>query len=456
MSRQVPETLFFGRAQELSQMGAWLVRAAGGEPQTVLIDGPAGIGKTSLLRCFLAGLTADHCVLRASGDELEMQLPYGIVTQLIPHRVHGVADAGAPQPDPISIGASLIDALGKFQDRAPVILVIDDVQWADTPSLHAITFVLRRLRVDRVLTVLVTRDAADPRLPHGLHRILEEDTTAKLTLAGLGVPELAQLNQALGLSPLPRWALARLRDHTYGNPLHTKALLQQYPGALLSAGDTVLPAPRRYERLIAERLDGCAPCTRRLVGAVSVVGMSAPLHVAAELAAVADPLEALAEAMTQELLIEGAAGAMPRAGFPHPLLRAAVYRGLDPGERSRLHRLAAGLSDAPGIALQHRVGEPRAGPCLEGARQLHLVEIEGTELAPELRSGLGLRVQRDDDGLTDRYVARLPERQGYLSPPCLDGTGPQLVFHQQHIHLGCVTFCNEKWPILAHMQDCAA
>ncbi|MER6959672.1 AAA family ATPase [Streptomyces sp. NPDC000618] len=355
MSRQVPEALFFGRVEELAQMGARLVRAAEGEPQAVLIDGPAGIGKTSLVRCFLAGLGTDHCLLQASGDELEMHLPYGVVTQLLPHQTHGVADAGASLPDPIAVGASLIDALGRFQDRAPVILVIDDVQWADTPSLHALTFVLRRLRVDRVLTVLVTRDATDPRLPNGLHRIFEEDTTARLTLSGLGVAELAELNRALGRSPLPRWALARLRDHTVGNPLHTKALLQQYPGELLSAGDNFLPAPRRYERLVAERLDGCAPCTRRLVGAVSVLGMSAPLHVAAELGAVPDPLESLAEAMTRELLAEGAVGAMPRVAFPHPLLRAAVYRGLEPGERSRLHQLAADLSDDPSITLQHRV-----------------------------------------------------------------------------------------------------
>ncbi|MFJ3310952.1 AAA family ATPase [Streptomyces sp. NPDC086549] len=355
MSRQVPERLFFGRAEELSQMGARLVWAARGEPQVVLIEGPAGIGKTSLVRCFLAGPAADDCILQASGDELEMQLPYGVITQLIPHQRQAVADVGASLPDPIAVGASLIDALGKFQDRAPVILVIDDVQWADTPSLHAITFVLRRLRVDRVLTVLVTRDATDPRLPHGLHRILEEDTTARVTLAGLGVAELAALNQALGLSPLPRWSLARLRDHTCGNPLHTKALLQQYPGELLSAGDTILPAPRRYERLVAERLDGCAPCTRRLVGAASVLGMSSPLHLAAELGAVPDPLEALAEAMTRELLVEDAVGAMSKAAFPHPLLRAAVYRGLDPGERSRLHLLVAGLSADPTISLQHRV-----------------------------------------------------------------------------------------------------
>lgn len=365
MLRQVPEALFFGRADELSEMSARLDGATRGEPQSVLIDGPAGIGKTSLVRRFLAGVAVESCILQASGDELEMQLPYGVVTQLIPHQldtpdmsVQGPGGAAHPStalPEPIAVGASIIDALGRFQDRAPVIMVIDDVHWADTPSLHALTFAMRRLRVDRVLTVLVTRDSTDPRLPQGLHRILHDDTTLRLTLPGLGVPELTALNEALCPSPLPRWAVARLRGHTHGNPLHTKALLQQFPADVLGAGNAFLPAPRRYERLVAERLNDCTPRTRHLVGAASVLGMSSPLHLAAQIGAVPDPLEALTEAMTCELLEEGAVGPMPKVAFPHPLLRAALYHWLEPAERSRLHGLAADLSDDPNLALQHRV-----------------------------------------------------------------------------------------------------
>ncbi|MFE6131920.1 hypothetical protein ACFQ6Q_27235 [Streptomyces sp. NPDC056437] len=256
-------------------------------------------------------------------------------------------------------------------------MVFDDVHWADTPSLHALTLVLRRLRVDRVLTVLVTRDATDPRLPQGLHRILHDDTTVRLTLAGLGVAELTALNHALGPSPLPRWAVARLREHTHGNPLHTKALLQQFPADVLGAGNAFLPAPRRYERLIAERLDACTPSTRRRVGAVSVLGMSAPLYVTAQLGAVLDPLEALAEAMTRELLEEGAVGACPRSPSP-PLLRAAVYRGLEPAERSRLHKPAGGLSDDPNTALQHRV-HGAIGPDPDLADELGLLAAQQSE-----------------------------------------------------------------------------
>ncbi|MEU9196108.1 LuxR C-terminal-related transcriptional regulator [Streptomyces hundungensis] len=174
-------------------------------------------------------------------------------------------------------------------------------------------------------------------------------------MRGLDVPELADLNAAVGPAPLPRWALARLRDHTQGNPLHSKAVLQQFPAHVIAASTTPIPAPSGYERLVNDRLAACTPGTRRLVAAASVLGMSTPLHRVAEISDAARPLEALAEAMTHELLDEGTVGDLPRAVFPHPLLRAAVYQGLEPAERSRLHTLAAGLPGDPYIALRHRV-----------------------------------------------------------------------------------------------------
>lgn len=362
--RQTSEAPFLGRHEELARMGTWLDRAADGEPRIVVVDGTAGIGKTSLIRRFLAGRARDCRMLTASGEELERDLAYGLITQLMGH-LPGAAGAVLPEAadgaasgpavqDPVSVGAVFLDALGRFQDRKPVVLVIDDIHWADTPSLHALTFVLRRLRVDRVLTVLATRDSADPRLPQGLHRLVQDETTLRLTLEGLGVPELMALNAALGPASLPRRTMVRLRDHTLGNPLHVKALLQQFPADVLG-GRAVLPAPRRYERIIAERLTACAPGTRRLVQAASVLGMSSPLHLAAEVGAVAEPLTALTGAMTCELLEEGPIGTPPQVAFPHPLLRAAVYRGLEPAERSHLHRVAAGLTVDPWIALQHRV-----------------------------------------------------------------------------------------------------
>ncbi|MFF9119151.1 AAA family ATPase [Streptomyces massasporeus] len=361
LPRQTPDSLFLGRQEELSRMTGRLEAAARGAPQVVLVDGPAGIGKTSLARRFLSDAAAGYCVVRASGEELETELAYGLVAQLVPQLPdvpEGLSEPSlgtrAATADPIAVGALLLEALGQAQSRAPVVVLIDDVHWADTPSLHALTFALRRLRRDRLLAVLLTRDAHDPRMPHGLHRILHDDTTLKLTLKGLALQDIVALHAATGASALPRWAIARLREHTHGNPLHTKALLQQVPADVLG-GHTVLPAPRRYERLVSARLAHCGAAARHLVEAASVLGMSCALHQAAQVGAVPDPMGALTEAMTYDLLEEAPADAVLRVAFPHPLLRAAVYRGLGPAERSRLHHRAAACSEDRYAALQHRV-----------------------------------------------------------------------------------------------------
>ncbi|MBL1101604.1 helix-turn-helix transcriptional regulator [Streptomyces coffeae] len=386
--RQTSEAPFLGRHQELTSMGTWLDRAAGGEPRVVVIDGTAGIGKTSLIRRFLSGKARDCRVVTASGEEFERELAYGLITQLMCHLPDSAgatlreaalgASLGTAAQDPISVGAVFLDALGRLQDRNPVVMVIDDIHWAGTPSLHALTFVLRRLRVDRVLTVLATRDSADPRLPQGLHRLIHDDTTLRLTLEGLGVPELMALNAALGPASLPHRTMVRLRDHTLGNPLHVKALLQQFPADVLGGGRAVLPAPRRYERIIAERLAACDPGSRCLVQAASVLGMSSPLHMAAEMGAVPEPLTALTRAMACGLLEEGPTGTPPQVAFPHPLLRAAVYRGLEPAKRSHLHRMAADLMADPWIALQHRV-HAAVGPDGQLAEELALFAAQQSE-----------------------------------------------------------------------------
>lgn len=370
---------FLGRRDELERLNVRLHRALHSEPQLALVEGPAGIGKTSLVRRFLHEAEPRCGVLRTSGEETETRLSYGAMAQLLAgvdepldEPLAGVVRggcAGSPLPDPITVGSALIDLLGALQDRTPLIVVIDDAHWADTPSLHAFTFALRRLRVDRVLTVLIARDATDPRLPQGLRRLLGDDATLKVTLEGLDADDIVRLNEALGPERLPRWAAVRLRGHTGGNPLHTRALLQQFPAEVFTADRAGLPAPRGYERLVAARLEACGPQARRLVDAASVLGMSSPLHLAAELGAVHEPLAALAEAMAFELLEEGTADDMPQARFPHPLSRAAVYQGLEPSLRTHLHLLAASLADDLALRLQHRA-RAAVGPDPDLAEEL--------------------------------------------------------------------------------------
>jgi len=355
---QRSQALFVGRQPTLTSLRRRLEQARAGEPRLVLIEGPAGIGKTTLVRRFLEE-AAERCVLRASGEEAEANLPFGVLAQLLaaapttPPGPAAVGVAGEGTVDPLAAGAVLLDLLGELQRTDPVVVVVDDLHWADQPSLRALTFALRRLRVDRVLTLVLTREVADARLPEGLRRLLTDDQTLRLRLGGLEAEELRALSGRLGHRPLSMWAAARLRAHTHGNPLHARALLEQIPAEAFEDPQVPLPAPRSFALLVLARLAACSADVQELVAAASVLGMRCRLHQAAALAKLDDPLPAVEQAVAAGLLVEQPATLT--VGFPHPLVHAAIYQQLGPARRAGLHTRAAGLSDDEPARLRHRV-----------------------------------------------------------------------------------------------------
>ncbi|MFF5043324.1 AAA family ATPase [Streptomyces nigra] len=335
---------FLGRTGELAALRRCYEEAAKGRPRLVVVEGPAGIGKTALVRHFVDG-TARGGVLTAAGEANEAALPYGVLDQLLGRPV---------RTDPLTAGATLLEPLGELQGSHPVVLVVDDAHWADAPSQHALTFALRRLDADRVLCLMVVRDVDDPGLPDGLRRILTDDRALRLRLGGLGVRDVAGLSARLLPEPLEPAAALRLHRHTGGNPLHCRALLEEVPARTLRSADAALPAPRSYTRLVRDRLARCDRPARDLVRAAAVLGTPCALARAARLAGVGDPPAALAQALTHGLLRE-----LPQAGavtvaFPHPLIRAAVYDRLGPVRRTALHTRAAQAEDDPFTRLHHR------------------------------------------------------------------------------------------------------
>jgi ATP/maltotriose-dependent transcriptional regulator MalT len=356
-----PEPSFVGRQPELAFLHAQLDRARAGEPRLVLVEGPAGIGKTALVRHFLAH-DGGVWVLRASGEETEASLAFGVLAQLVEPAVTVPAGPlsalrGSEQcpADPLVAGAALVDLLGELQHHSAVVVVLDDAHWADRPSLHALTFALRRLHVDRVLALVLTREGTDPRLPEGLRRVLAGDYGVRLCLAGLDAAELRTLGAQLGVERLPRRAAERLRDHTGGNPLYARALLEELPAETLRDTNMPLPAPRSFALLVLARLARCRAEAQQLVAAASVLGRSCPLHLVARLAELEDPLPALEQAVAARLLQEQPTSGLPLVAFPHPLVQAAVYQDLGPARRARLHSQAATLMDVDVARLQHRL-----------------------------------------------------------------------------------------------------
>ncbi|NJP94725.1 AAA family ATPase [Nonomuraea sp. FMUSA5-5] len=403
--------MFVGRDAELRCLREEFERARAGLPRLVVVEGPAGIGKTTLVHRFLEGCgPAD--VLFTDGDEGEKLLPYGTLTRLfggpagLPERLTelglglapgpdgqarlpdslavraalpdplavGAALPDAPPfraalPDPLAVGAALLGVVTERQRSEPLCLVVDDVHWADEPTLRALTFCLRRLRVDRVLAVLMLRDAAALAGPEGLLRLVAADQTRRLRLSGLGAPEVGAMVGELGGAPVSQRGLARLVEHTEGVPLHLRALLEEVPPAALDDLGQPLPAPRSYGLLVLGKVARCGPAARELISAVSVLGLSCPLHLAARVAAVEEPLQALEQAVREGVLLERSSARGPLAAFAHPLDRAAVYRDLGPAHRSALHARAALVAEGEQARLRHRI-EAVAGPSPELAAEL--------------------------------------------------------------------------------------
>ncbi|MGE3288596.1 MAG: AAA family ATPase, partial [Pseudonocardia sp.] len=314
---------FVGRERELAALRATRDATRSGQARTVLLEGPTGIGKTALLEHFLA-TDEEARILRASGERWEALVPFGVIDQLL--RSAGVSgtqllatrERVLPPEEPASVGAYLLDVLGDLEQKAPVIVVVEDVHWADTDSLRALLFAARRLMSERVLTVLSVRDEASGRLPEGLLRLAQPPTGRTVSLTALTVPEIRRLATMVGAPEFSARAARRLQAHTQGNPLFVRALLAEMPADRWRTWEPQLPAPRAFAMQVERRLNATTPGTRRLVEAASALGARVPLSIAATLGDVDDPLAALDDAVLAGLLEVRDEPAIRDIAFPHP------------------------------------------------------------------------------------------------------------------------------------------
>ncbi|HET9609558.1 MAG TPA: AAA family ATPase [Acidimicrobiales bacterium] len=404
-------TIIVGRDAEVASVRRALDRARAGHATVVVVAGAPGIGKTALWRAALDGhggsngddvlvlaagddtrvLTAtgaDPLVLAATGDEAESGLAFGVVDQLLRRArldAWDLADlAAGPGADPVQVGAALLTLIDRVQLVRPLVVVVDDAQWADEPSLRALAFAMRRVQDDRVLLCLVGRDDPCSHLPAGLVR-LADDAGLRIELGPLDRAAVGELAKHAYGRPVPPGTAARLHELAGGNPLHTRALLDDLPFEAVAAGDlSSLPVPRSYASLVLARVAGCGEEARALVAALAVLGSSAAV---ADAARVAGPTALLAAgdgsgagvgpaagdgsgagerrvhrgvlAAVEELVASGLVEV--RAGttgtvvaFPHGLVRSSILADLSPSRRAALHTAAAAVTDGD-EALGHRL-----------------------------------------------------------------------------------------------------
>lgn len=346
-----PRGVFVGRDRERTRLAEILAgRINDRSTGVALVTGPPGIGKTSLLDAAIADRLADEdlLVLDGSGDELERDLDFGLVDQLLRRwpREEPMPPRDGPAAD---VGAWLLGELDGIAEDRPLLLVVDDVQFVDPASLRAITFAARRLAENRFAMLLASRPEGVKALPPGLLRLVEA-SGGPIALEGLAPREVHHLASEMHRI-LDAGTARRIHAHTDGHPLHTRILLEQVPVESLASTedlDTVLPS---LPRLVVDRLISCSSRARRLLDALVVLDEPASADLVARVAEVDDAGDALQE--ISELGLLATRSTRSALLLRHRLIRSALVSAMSHERRRSLHRLAATVTEG-GESLRHR------------------------------------------------------------------------------------------------------
>ncbi|GAA3530421.1 helix-turn-helix transcriptional regulator [Amycolatopsis ultiminotia] len=366
------------RTQEMRRLRAAFARAERGAASAVLVAGDAGVGKTRLLTA-LGEHTGSCGALVLSGRCIDVRdggLPYlpfaealeplgSAADPVVAAAVGGrpalrrlLPQGGAPEPAGAGAGAhgqvatgaregmrrsqpeqdlgqlQLFDAvLGVLTEIArdrPVVLLVEDLHWADSSTRNLLSFLLSRLRTQRLLVVASYREE-DVHRRHPLRGLLSElvrlATVERLELAPFGPADARVFVTALAEEPLGEDLVAEIAERSEGNPFFVEELL--------ASGADCADLPAGLAEVLLARLERFPAETRRVLRVVSVAGEGVSHAALAEVAGVgeAELDEAVREAVQHHVLVIEDGFYV----FRHALLQEAVYGDLLPGERTRMH-----------------------------------------------------------------------------------------------------------------------
>ena len=375
--RQDLDPAFVGRPREVGRFCGLLEAAAAGRRQVLLLSGEPGIGKTRCADAFariaeeygalaLWGRCHEEAgappywpwvqILREyiqSSSESELRLMPAAqardIAAIVPG-LEGLAERtdARPSPDPVTsdhLRFRTFDAIAQFlasaAERVPLVLILDNLHWADAPSLSLLEFLSQELARSRVLIIGTYRDVEVSRkgpLLATLGDLSREAGVERVRLTGLPESSIAELaDRVLGIS-LPRSAVDAIYQQTDGNPLFVIELLKMLQKEGADNADTPIEIriPDGVRETIGRRLSFLSETCNELLAVASVLGRHCA---AAELATVAqrdfklvlESLEAAARSGLIELIGDG------RYQFTHALIREVLYDELPALERLKLH-----------------------------------------------------------------------------------------------------------------------
>lgn len=356
-----------GRDPELAFIDAFIATAAGGTVALV-IEGVAGIGKTTLWETALRIARDRGCeVLATRATQAETALSFAGLIDLL-SRVPDETLARLPAPqrqalevallrreaeqavDSGAISVAFINVIRAVARQRTVLIAVDDLAWLDGPSARVLEFAQRRLR-DEPVGILAT-DRTGGGIADRTERALGPDRTRRLTVGPVSMNTLYQLVRTRLGSALARPVLSRIHETSGGNPLFGLELAR----ATLERADDVrpgrpLPAPEHVSDLLRRRVERLPTQTRRVLLAVAAT----PSLPVAVLARVAD-LDSERDARREVDRAERAGVIEIRAGtvtFAHPLLASVVYDGASPADQRLVHSRLAEVAADPEERARH-------------------------------------------------------------------------------------------------------
>lgn len=367
MANRVASPIFVGRQHELERVLAALAPAASGAPAILLVTGEAGVGKTQFVHEIAARAAASGArVLEGGCLPLGGEgLPFGAVIEALrgltregsPDEIDRLAGSGrrelarlmpdlARDAEPVPRGGRsdssgqgrlfehLLRFLERLADGAPLILLIEDIHWADRSSLELLGFLSRNLRHGSITLIATYRsdetNRSEPIVPF-LAELERSGRAERVTLSRFDRHELATLVEAiLGGAPKPD-VFERIAARSQGNAFYAEELLASVP--------VEGPLPATLREVLLARLAGLSQPTQELLRVASAGGARIPTALLAAVTGAADEalLDRLREAVSRQILVPLPDTEREQFEFRHALIQEAVYDDLLPGERLRLH-----------------------------------------------------------------------------------------------------------------------